>query len=67
MTSANGGTYAGHYLCDDWVHNLEVTLLLLILLPILCFFIQGDNLKKTINYSRHINVLKEQMIYLRCE
>ena len=67
MTSSNGGTYAGRYRCDGWVHNLEVTLLLLILLSILCFFIQGDNLKKTFNYSRHENVLKEEMTYLRYE
>ena len=35
--STNGWTYAGQYLCDGWVHNLEVTLLLLTLLPIPCF------------------------------
>ena len=65
--STNGWTYAGQYLCDGWVHNLEVTPLLLILLPVLCFLIQGDNLKKTINCSRHKNVLKRRIIYLRCE
>ena len=26
MTSASVGTYAGEYLCDGWVHNLELTL-----------------------------------------
>ena len=58
MTSPNGGTYVGQYLCVGWIHNLEVTLLMFVLLPIFLFFIQGDNLKKTIDYSRHKHVLK---------
>ena len=44
MTLANGGTYAGQYPCDGWVDNLEPTLLI----AVICFLIQGHNLKKTI-------------------
>ena len=47
MTSANDGAYAGQYPCDDWVDNLETTLLSLI--TILCFLIQGYNLRNRIN------------------
>ena len=49
MTSANGGNYAGQYLCDGWVNNLESTLLIRVFVPIICFLIQGQDLKKTIN------------------
>ena len=41
MTLVNGGTYVGIYPCDDWVDNLEPTLLT----TVICFLIQGHNVK----------------------
>ena len=46
MISANGGTYAGQYPCEGRVDDLEPNLLI----TIICFLIQGNNLKKTINH-----------------
>ena len=63
MTSANGGTYAGKYLRDGWVHNLEVTQFFYTTFSFF-FLIQGGHLNKTINYSRHENVLKRHIFYL---
>ena len=57
MTSANGGNYAGKYRREGWFHNLDLTLFINTTTYAL-FLIQGDSLKKTINYSRHKDVLK---------
>ena len=65
MTSANGGTYEENIYAT--VRSTTWTLHYILILYILCFLLQGDNMKKTINYSRNQNVLKRKIIYLRCE
>lgn len=47
MSSENGGTYSGQNPCDSWFDNPKLTLVLLVL-PVLYFLIQGPNPKKTI-------------------